>query len=278
MKSDLPLFYYQPNYVDHLEKSLSLNGKIFKDIIILKDESFPLFNSVYQHMTFNPDWYERLCFFRYFAVYKYVKRNNIDKFLMCDTDAIFLKLLDFENILGNDECVALNPDDKSGPDDHDFNDIVTIQYSIWTQDGLGSFCNFLMETYKNNIKRLIPKWEWHIRTQTEGGISDMYLMYLWYKGDKNLCNLKEGVFDININTSHNNITNEFKMHHLYAETKNIYNDIDIRTSQNYTKNSDKIKQLKKIDNKVFGVNYKNEMVEFYGLHFQGQAKKYMYLL
>ena len=32
MKSDLPLFYYQPNNVDYLEKSLSLNGKLFIDI------------------------------------------------------------------------------------------------------------------------------------------------------------------------------------------------------------------------------------------------------
>ena len=28
MKSDLPLFYYQPNHVDYLDKSLSLNKKI----------------------------------------------------------------------------------------------------------------------------------------------------------------------------------------------------------------------------------------------------------
>jgi hypothetical protein len=28
-----------------------------------------------------------------------------------------------------------------------------------------------------------------------------------------------------------------------------------------------IKQLKKIDNKIFGINYKDEEVEFYGLTF-----------
>ena len=31
MKSDLPLFYYQPNTVPYIEKSLELNKKIFKD-------------------------------------------------------------------------------------------------------------------------------------------------------------------------------------------------------------------------------------------------------
>ena len=48
MKSDLPLFYYQPNQVDYLQNSLTLNGKIFKDIAVLMDGKFKIFDSVYK--------------------------------------------------------------------------------------------------------------------------------------------------------------------------------------------------------------------------------------
>jgi len=181
MKSDLPLFYYQPNNVDYLEKSLSLNGKLFKNIIRLKDSTFSTFDSVYRHMSYNAEYFERFCFYRYFSALKYATENKIDKFLMCDTDAIFLKSLDFEKILGNDKCVACKPQDQNKNDD-----IVCIHNSIWTKDGLEDFCNFLIETYNNNIEILMPKWEWHVSTQTGGGICDMTLMYHWYNSDKNL--------------------------------------------------------------------------------------------
>ena len=248
MKSDLPLFYYQPNDVDYLEKSLSLNSKIFKNIIRLKDSNFSLFNSVYKHMSYNAEYFERFCFYRYFSALKYATENKIDKFLMCDTDAIFLKFLDFEKILDNELCIACKPEDQSG-----FDDIVCIHNSIWTKNGIEDFCNFLIETYKNNIEILMPKWQWHVSTQTGGGICDMTLMYHWYKNNKNLYNLEGGVFDRGIGMSKNNIEDEFKM-------------------------KNEIKQLKKIDNKVFGINYNNREVEFYGLHFQGHTKKYMNLL
>ena len=248
MKSDLPLFYYQPNNVDYLEKSLSLNGKLFKNIIRLKDSTFSTFDSVYRHMSYNAEYFERFCFYRYFSALKYATENKIDKFLMCDTDAIFLKSLDFEKILGNDKCVACKPQEQNKNDD-----IVCIHNSIWTKDGLEDFCNFLIETYNNNIEILMPKWEWHVSTQTGGGICDMTLMYHWYNSDKNLYNLQDGVFDRGIGMSKNNIEDEFKI-------------------------KNEIKQLKKIDNKIFGINYKDEEVEFYGLHFQGHTKKYMNLL
>jgi|TARA_E500000318_G_scaffold18759_1_gene19576 hypothetical protein len=248
MKSDLPLFYYQPNQVDYLQNSLTLNGKIFKDIAVLMDSKFEIFDSFYKHMSYNAEYFERFCFYRYFSALKYAKQNNIDKFLMCDTDAIFLKSLDFEKILGDDKCVACKPQDQNKNDD-----IVCIHNSIWTRDGIEDFCNFLIETYSNNIEILMPKWEWHVSTQTGGGICDMTLMYHWYGSDKNLYNLQDGVFDRGIGMSKNNIEDEFKM-------------------------KNEIKQLKKIDNKIFGINYKDEEVEFYGLHFQGHTKKYMNLL
>jgi len=78
MKSDLPLFYYQPNTVPYLEKSLELNKKIFKDLIVIKGTDCPEFNNVYKHMCYNADMFERLCFIRFFKILEYIKENNID--------------------------------------------------------------------------------------------------------------------------------------------------------------------------------------------------------
>ena len=39
-----------------------------------------------------------------------------------------------------------------------------------------------------------------------------------------------------------------------------------------------IKRLRNIDNQIFGTNYNDELVEFFGLHFQGDKKNYMYNL
>lgn len=248
MKSDLPLFYYQPNNVDYLDKSLSLNKKIFKDLIVLNKTDYPDFNNVYRHMNYNHEQFERLCFLRFFAMLEYVKENNIDKFLYCDSDAIFLKDLDFENILEDEECVACRPEEQNK-----FDDITCAHFSIWKKDGLEDFCNFIINTYTNNINLILPKWNWHVETQTGGGICDMTLMYHWYKGTKNLYKMSNGAYDRGIGMSKNNIEDEYEM-------------------------NNGIKRLKRMDNKVFGTNYNKEEVEFYGLHFQGHTKKYMNLL
>lgn len=248
MKSELPLFYYQPNNVDYLEKSLSLNKKIFKDILILKKTDYPEFNNVYQHMCHNHEQFERLCFLRFYAMLEYVNQNNIDKFLYCDSDAIFLKVLDFEKILDNEECVACRPEEQNK-----FDDITCAHFSIWTKDGLESFCNFITHTYTKNINIITPKWKWHLENQIGGGICDMTLMYHWYKGNKNLYKMKDGAFDRGIGMSRNTKEDEYEM-----------------------KNN--IKRLKMKDGKVYAYNNKGEEIEFFGLHFQGNTKHYMNLL
>ena len=57
-------------------------------------------------MCYNNETFERLCFIRFYKILEYVKANNIDKFLYCDSDAVFLKVLDFEKILEDEKCVA----------------------------------------------------------------------------------------------------------------------------------------------------------------------------
>jgi|688.fasta_scaffold49454_4 hypothetical protein len=249
MKSELPLFYYQPNNVSYLEKSLELNKKIFKNILLLKKTDFSFFDKIYKHMSSADEHFEKRCILRFYAMLEYVKENNIDKFLYCDTDSIFLKYLNFEEILDKELCVAGKPEEQNL-----FTDVVCANFSIWTKDGLESFCNFVTEIYTKNIDLLLPKWNWHLNTKTQGGICDMTLLYHWYKGEKNLYKLNEGVFDRGISLSCNNIENEFVL-----------------------KNS--IKQLKKRDNSVYGTTQQgNNEIEFYGLHFQGGSKMLMFLL
>ena len=141
-------------------------------------------------MCYNNDTFERLCFIRFYKILEYIKVNNIDKFLYCDSDAIFLKALDFEKILEDEKCVACRPKEQNK-----FEDVTGAHFSIWTKDGLEDFCNYILDVYTNNIDILTPKWKWHIETETGGGICDMTLMYHWYKGKKNLYDLAGGTFD-----------------------------------------------------------------------------------
>lgn len=249
MKSDLPLFYYQPNPVDFLEKSIELNKKIFKNLIILQKDIYEPFDNIYKHMCYNHEAFERFCLRRFFIMLEYVKENNIDKFLYCDTDAIFLKLLDFEKILGNEQSVLCKPTEQDK-----FEDIAAAHFSIWSQDGLKNFCDFVLSVYTNNIQIIEPKWHWHVSTATGGGICDMTLLYHWYKTKKSLLDYYNGgVFDRTIGISHNNYRDEFVI-------------------------KDGIKKLKKRDGKIVGINNEGKEIEFYGLHFQGANKKLMYLL
>lgn len=246
MKSELPLFYYQPNNVPYLEKSLELNKKIFKNILILKKTDFSFFDKIYKHMSSSDEHFEKLCFLRFYAMLEYVKENNIDKFLYCDTDSIFLKYLDFDQILDKELCVVGRPENQSN-----FLDAACTNFSIWTKEGLESFCNFITETYTKNIDLLLPKWHWHTQTHTAGGICDMTLLYHWYKGKKNMFNLENGVFDRTINHSCNCIDNEFVM-------------------------ENNIKKFIRREDRVFGIRQQtNEEIEFFGIHFQGGSKMLM---
>jgi lipopolysaccharide biosynthesis glycosyltransferase len=199
-------------------------------------------------MCYNNETFERLCFIRFYKILEYVKANNIDKFLYCDSDAVFLKVLDFEKILEDEKCVACRPKEQNK-----FEDVTGAHFSIWTKDGLEDFCNYIIDVYTNNIDILTPKWDWHVKTKTGGGICDMTLMYHWYKGKKNLYEVAGGTFDRGIGMPQNNIADEFEM-------------------------KGDIKRLRNIDNQIFGTNYNDELVEFFGLHFQGDKKNYMYNL
>jgi len=243
MKTEIPLLYYQPNDCFFLEKSISLNSKYFKNIFVLKEPNYFPFENIYKHMSSNSEPFEKLCFIRFFCMLNFIKQNKIDKFVYCDTDAIFLESVDYENILGKDLCVACKPEEQSF-----YEQAISAHFSIWTLNGLESFCNFLMETYSNNINLLIPKWEWHLMTKNLGGICDMTLLYHWYKTDNNLLKLRNDfVFDRNINDSSNNKINEFLMNN---GLKNII-----------------------IENeKAYGFNKNNQKIQFAGLHFQGVAK------
>lgn len=243
MKSDLPLIIYQPTDCFYLDKAISLNNQFFKDIKIIKENNYIKFEKIYKHMSSNHYGFELFCFIRYFLILNYVKENKIEKFIYSDTDAIFFDFFDFDSFLGSSACVACKPEDQ------DFYDhIVSAHFSIWTRQGLESFCDFLMNTYSNNIDILKPKWEWHLKTKNLGGICDMTLLYHWYKESKNLLNVNnKNTFDRNINTSDNNKRNEFQT-------------------------NGSIKQIKIIQNRAVGKNSINEDVNFIGLHFQGNAK------
>jgi len=249
MKSDLPLFYYQPNQCSFLEKSISLNNKIFKNIFVLTELEYPQFEKIYKHASTNQEPFEKLCFIRFFIMLDYIRENKIDKFIYCDTDAIFLKYLNFESILENELSVLCKPLEQSV-----FEDVVSAHFSIWTREGLESFCDFVINTYSSNLNILKPKWDWHQSEKMAGGICDMTLLYNWYNGKKSLLSYYEGgTFDRGIGHSQNYLKDEFLM-------------------------NEGIKKINITDNGFYAFNKKGEEIELYGIHFQGVNKNIIFSL
>lgn len=247
IKSQIPLLMFQTRETPVSEKCEELNKKIFENIIILNGGKNIQFESYYKHMSSNDYNFEIVCFLRYFYILNFIKSNKIDKFLYCDSDAVFLKYLDFEGMLGKEKCLACKPKEQE-----DYERVVSAHFSIWTDHGLDEFCDFLFEVYNSNLSILEDKWEWHKKTNSPGGICDMTLLYHWYESPESLLDYRnEATFDRGISSGDNLFKNEFAVEN---GIKKIFID----------------------SNRFFGKKTDGNMVEFLGLHFQGNKKNLIF--
>jgi hypothetical protein len=249
IKSPLPLLIYQPNENLVADQCIKLNQKVFDDVKCIKEVSYEPFDKIYKHMSTNYIEFESLCFLRFFHMLNYVKNNKIDKFLYCDSDAVYLKYLDFEGMLGKNQCLACKPFEQD-----EYEDVVSAHFSIWTKDGLESFCDFILDIYGRNIEVLMPKWEWHQKTGIAGGICDMTLLFHWYKPQESLFSYRNGAtFDRGIALSDNG----------YKKEMIIENGI---------------KKIVKTPTRMFGYKTDGNLIELLGIHFQGSAKQLIFNL
>ncbi|HAT4257867.1 hypothetical protein P5F61_08150 [Clostridium perfringens] len=237
---------------DNSNKNLCRN---FYNINNLKSEDFIEFKKVYKHMSTNSFEFELICFERYFILKEFMVKNNFNKVIMLDSD-----VLTFENYsnLGIEEYDIV----LSEPEYQDnYRWTSCPHFSYWTISTINRFLKFCILTYKNNLKILETKYEWHEANKKAGGICDMTLLYLFPKNDIKFLNAskeyRNGVFDYNINYSENYFKSEYKYNNLL-----------------------RIKKIMCIKNKIYLKKSDNgKEIRVYCIHFQGGAKcmmKYIY--
>lgn len=187
----VPIFFIHSGNQEYLGYTIKQAEKNNKTVCLLGDssnrnrsnywvnmqdyitEDYEKFKTIYLHMSSNPYEFELNCFRRFFVSYEFAKQNEIERFLMLDSDLLafvnFSKL-DFSNYIAG-FSIPKNQDH--------YNWTASPHCSYWTLEGIKCFLDFLTDKYTNGIDQLKSKWNYHKDNKIKGGICDMTLLYLW---------------------------------------------------------------------------------------------------
>jgi hypothetical protein len=187
-----------------------------------------------------------------------MRRGRVQSVLYLDSDVLLYSSLDeirrnYSNTMA--DCALMVPKQ----DHNSFAWCASGHISFWTIDLLEEFCAFCLDSIrKDEYQQLYnQKWNWHLTSQTPGGICDMTTLYLfWREREARITNLatnqKGNVFDLAVGNGAN-----------YCEDE-------------YVKRSGK-KEIRYIDgHPYFRRNDETRnLVRAHALHFQGAAKQYI---
>lgn len=212
------------------------------------------FEKIYRHMSTNRIEFETGCIKRYYLLYAFMNKMNIDSCFMMDSDVCVYSNL--ENLDFEEYDVACGVVDNGIPNTW----CASPHSSFWKKEALKNYLIYLYELYRNKDCRLEKIWGYHQRNNLSGGISDMVLLRLWLNDEKprwkNLAVAEEGqVFDDNVNCSCNYIGQEYQLRNLLFKRK--------------------IKKIIFSENKAFLVNMEGKNIEALIVHAQGEAKMYI---
>lgn len=233
-------------------------SKLTTHILISRyEECDKQFSRFYLHHSTNSFEYEYFCFKRWFLLYAFMEEKNFEWAFTLDSDVMVYNSIQSyfqENIFNNHYssglCMPLQ--------DHDsFRWEASGHSAFVSKSFLKQFCDFVIDTYKNNFVLLQPKISYHIEKNSPGGICDMTLLYLFYqRTPKSIFNLlvptsQRKVFDYAFPLSLNLKKDEFP---IVRGFKNVI-----------------------IQNRIpYAFNSKSEKFSFVTLHFHGSAKGRMW--
>jgi|LGOV01.1.fsa_nt_gb hypothetical protein len=229
--------------------------KFFSDDIELPE--FERFVSTYVHMSSNSEWFEILCFKRYFLLLAMARKLNLESFWMIDSDVLLLEdLAVFQDYLTNKNYKACLST-MTQTSEYDWSSSPHI--SFWTRKSLESFVEFTIDTYAKKMSKLEEKFNYHKANSLAGGICDMTLLFLWASQTDQIYNTSKAHLD---------------GHHLYDHNINLIKNVGDDHFQ-----SSRILRMKTI--KPLGGNLvTHELVSkrdyiVGSLHFQGRAKRFI---
>jgi len=164
----------QAEYYDNKVILIGDNGnkelcKNHYDFNKLKNDYNDKFHSNYQHISPNNEAFEKICIERWISVYNLMKKEKILKAFVCDSDVlIYTNISDIVNKYYKNDIYISTTSSKIK---------VSAAMSIWTQDKLKEFIDFITHFYLNNDWDYIVNYWNEYPDKLSGGISDMYLLY-----------------------------------------------------------------------------------------------------
>lgn len=260
-------YAHEGNALPFINDSLSQAKKRGNSLILLGekekspvDNYYPLesyettvkeFDAAYRHLAFYKEPFARMSFRRWFVIKDFMVKENIKDLFLCENDVLLYQ--NVTEVLSNTEKSALSkPLEQT-----EYEWCSSGHCAYWRRADLEEFCEFTLETYRDNLAKLEEKWTYHQKHNLPGGVCDMTLLYLFHER-KNLGNLNEvhrgSFFDHNIEVSRNAYENE------------------------YERGLNRIKKVTWKDGKLYAYNHKmNKNILVNSLHFSGNAKKFLHI-
>lgn len=212
-------------------------------------QRFEKFKGVYEHLSSMPEWFELICFQRWFATAELMEQLGLDEAWINDSDnLLFSRYEEAKPSVPYDYAICI----KS-------NESATGAISFWTVAALIDFCNFIQHTYAAQLIRLENIYEANKSSKNKGGVCDMTLLQLFIKEKTQWENvnvlkiINNSCVDAMINSSFNAPQDEFVM-------------------------TNKLKKLIRNDNHYYGFLKRESLnpIKFHSLQFQGGSKKYIH--
>lgn len=268
-EKNIPVIFFHEGNQEYLKYAILSAEKYNKTVILLGDKSNKKFSKLfdyqekyisdkyfkftkyYKHMSTNGIDFEINCFKRYFILNEFMKKNDYRKSILLDSDV--LTYVNYSSIKYFNECYAALSIPKK---QEDYIWACSPHCSCWTIEALDDFITFILEIYKNNIKKLREKYDFHLKNHIKGGICDMTLLYLWSMNKRLIYNcakeIEGNTFDHSINISTNYLQDEYKMSKLL-----------------------RIKKVEFINNIPYFIKKDGKKIKTYIIHCQGSAKMIM---
>ena len=174
---------YLPIIVCNQPREPKIEGALVVNLYGEQFEQRDVFASLYVHMSTNGKKNELVCFLRWFEILYVARKLNLKNFWHLDSDVlVFDEFLTYKKDI---ERLGISgiyiPEQR-----HQYHLSATAHVSLWSQDALESFVNFVLDSYKNQLPILMEKWNYHLTHQINGGICDMTLLYLWSRENQGI--------------------------------------------------------------------------------------------
>lgn len=240
------------------ESNKNMNSDYWYNAADLETDEWHEFSELFYNMSTNPAKFELQCFKRFFMIYSLMRKGIIQECIHIDSDVLcYYDFSKFKAFVGEYKASLGIPQKQDG-----YRWSAGAVTSYWTKEGIASFCDFVIDSYKNKNTLLDEKWNYQKTHNLPGGICDMTLLYLWSEqyDEKEILNT----------------TKEF-----YIGSSAVVIDNNINLSENYTRDEYVYNQLFNMKRVTFvdGIPYlhRNDgtKVQTLALHFQGGAKRYM---